>query len=65
MKKSGPTQFTRGFVKTCLEYKINRISTMRDYDILTDHEKGMSIRQLAIKHSMSVQGVFNIIHKLK
>lgn len=59
------TKFTRGFVKTCLEYKINRINCMRDYDIMTDHERGLSLEQLGIKYGISKQAIHKIVHKLQ
>lgn len=59
------TKFTRGFVKTCLEYKINRINTIRDYDIMTDHDKGMSLEQIAIKYSLHKSSIYKIVHKLQ
>jgi len=59
------TKFSRDFVKTCIEYKINRVSSIRDYDIVKDHESGKSIRQLAIKYEITPKAVFDIIHKHK
>lgn len=57
------TRFSRKFVATCVEYKIARVSTLRDYDIVMDHKKGLTLGQLANKYKLSKQGVFDIIHK--
>lgn len=56
-----PTNFTRDFIKTAVEYKIAEPSKLRDYDILKDREKGMSQQQLAIKYGLSRQSIINII----
>lgn len=59
------TKFTRAFVNTCIEYKINRINTIRDYDIVADRDRGLSYEQIAIKHGITKQAVAQIIKKLQ
>lgn len=46
------TKFTRAFWETVVAYKGNQPSVLRDYDVLKDHEKGMSYSQLAIKYKI-------------
>lgn len=58
-----PTNFSRDFVKTAVDYKIAQPCALRDYDILKDREAGKSLQQIAIKHDLSKQSIISILKK--
>ena len=59
------TNFSRAFIQTAVAYKIADPTKIRDYDILKDHEKGMSHGQIAIKHGLSRRSIIDIIQRYR
>ena len=57
------TRFTRSFIKTCVDHKICDDTKLRDYDILKDHAKGMTLGQLSIKYHLSIKHIHHLIKK--
>lgn len=59
------TRFSRSFIKTCVENKVCDESKLRHYDIMKDHNAGMTLQQIANKYGMTKVGIYNIVHKYK
>lgn len=57
------TRFSKDFVKTCVAYKIAKVSIVRDYEIMEEHEKGLSFQQIATKFGLTRMQICNIVHK--
>jgi hypothetical protein len=66
MSKFHITEFSKGFIEMMAKKKVaNDKNITRDYDILKDKERGLSLSQLAIKYSLSRQSIKDIASKYK
>lgn len=59
------TKFSRAFWETAVAYKGSPPTVLRDYDILKDHERGMSYSQLAIRYKINRATAINICNRYK
>lgn len=58
------TAFSKQFWKTVVECKgVGNKNVLRDYDIIKDREKGMTLGQLSIKYGLSEKQIHVIINK--
>lgn len=59
------TGFSRGYWEISVQCNASKEIVLRDYDLLKDRERGMSIGQLEIRYNLSRQQVCNILNKYK
>lgn len=57
------TSFSKEFWKTAVECKATKKNLLRDYDIISDRERGLTIGQLAIKYKLSEKQISVIINQ--
>lgn len=58
-------KFSRQFWETAVAYKGSDPNVLRDYDILTDLNKGKTWTQIQIKHGVCRTTIANIVSKYK
>lgn len=58
------TEFSKGFIEMMAEKKIaTDKNILRDYDILKDNERGLSLSQLAIKYGLHRDTIKLVVSK--
>lgn len=57
------TKYSRGFIENMVKDKVAQPETLRNYDIITDHKRGLSYSQLAIKYNLSRMQIIRILKK--
>lgn len=60
-----PLKFSRGFWEMAHACGGTRDNILRDYDILSDHKKGLTIGQLSHKYGLAKSSVWEIVNKYK
>lgn len=55
------TKYSKTFIENMVKDKVAEPKVLRDYDILKDRERGLSIGQLCIKYGLSKPTIISII----
>lgn len=55
------TKYSKTFIENMVKDKVAQPKTLRDYDILKDRERGLTIGQLCIKYNLSKPTIISII----
>jgi len=58
--KKDITNHSKDFWKAIVAYGVADEKVLRNYDIITDHKRGLSYSQLAIKYKLSRDRVIDI-----
>jgi len=56
-------KLSRGYWEIAVKHRGCDPLVLRDYDIIKDHERGLSLGQLAIKYCMTKRNIINILKK--
>jgi Mor family transcriptional regulator len=55
------TKYSKTFIENMVRDKVAEPKVLRDYDILKDRDKGLTIGQLCIKYQLSRPTIFSIL----
>lgn len=55
------TKYSKTFIENMVKEKIADPKVLRDYDIIKDRDRGLTIGQLVIKYSLSKQSIISIL----
>lgn len=59
--RSKLARFSKDFIKSVIKTPHAQERVLMDYDILKDHESGMSLSQIAEKHNRSRRQIMRIL----
>lgn len=55
------TKYSKQFIQNMVNDKVAHPKTLRDYDILKDRERGLTIGQLSIKYDLHKTTILEIL----
>ena len=56
-------KYSKEFIKNMVRDKVASPKILRDYDIITDRNRGLTIGQLSIKYNLSKPTIYSILKK--
>lgn len=59
------TKFSKQFIQNMVNEKVAEPRILRNYDIIVDRNRGLSVGQLCIKYAMSKSQILRIINENK
>jgi Mor family transcriptional regulator len=59
------TKYSKDLISTLVKEKIAKPQSLRNYDIITDRQKGLSLGQLSIKYQLTRMQIIRIVNDNK